>query len=521
MGEGWTKDWERRIVNGVYPLRRFLGQSDHSVVFLTECQAQDLAQAAIKILPPPERALADARLEQWRKIAALSHPHLIRLLDSGRCQLGGHDFLFVVTEYAEQNLAEVLPHRALSPEEVRSLLPATLDALSYLHGEHLVQGGLKPSNFLVVDDQLKLASDTIRSAGERSASPSPRSPYQAPEVKNGRVSAADDVWGLGITLVEALTQTPPVWSREQSEPIRLPANLPAEFVEMAQRCLNRDAARRPTVGELAAKIAPPPAAAPVAMKEPAEPATQPGAQPGAQRAADSAATPAAPPDPPDPPDPPAAPASPPATPEPQRALPLASPPATPEPQRALPPAAPRAAPRDAAHAASNQPSTTPPIRNLPAIRIVGAAVTVGIVTLFAVWIGRHLVHPHDAVDQTMTPPVPVAVPPPPAAVENRKANVTPALSTVLHQESPSVSRAARESIRGVIKIAVRVTVDRSGNVAAASLDNRASSRYFDRAALDAARKWKFSQAPDRALREWLLHFEFSRAGSTARAVAVR
>src|SRR5580692_9863287 len=117
MTEDWTKEWERRIVNGVYPLRRFLGRSSRSVVFLTECKEQGVAQAAIKIMPAIP-ALTEAQLEHWRKAATLSHPHLIRLLDSGRCQLGGHNFLFVVTELAEQNLAQILPGRALTLEEV-------------------------------------------------------------------------------------------------------------------------------------------------------------------------------------------------------------------------------------------------------------------------------------------------------------------------------------------------------------------------------------------------------------------
>jgi TonB family protein len=70
-------------------------------------------------------------------------------------------------------------------------------------------------------------------------------------------------------------------------------------------------------------------------------------------------------------------------------------------------------------------------------------------------------------------------------------------------------------------LAVRVIVDAAGNVVAETLDNRASSKYFGRAALDAAKKWKFSGAPEQASRVWLLRFEFTRAGVTAEAVAVR
>src|ERR1700676_3390934 len=267
MTEEWTKEWERRIVNGVYPLRRFLGRSNHSVVFLTECKAQNVAQATIKILPA-NPALTEAQLAHWRRVATLSHPHLIRLFDSGRCQLGGHKFLFVVMDLAEQNLAQILPGRALTPDEVRDMLPPTLDALAYLHGKNLVQGRLKPPNFLVVDDQLKLASDTIRPAGESAASIAKPSLYDPPEAKNGTNSAAGDIWGLGITITEALTQCPPAWPDERSETASLPATLPPAFVDTVRRCLSRNPANRPTITDLEAQIKRAPQASVVSVPQP-------------------------------------------------------------------------------------------------------------------------------------------------------------------------------------------------------------------------------------------------------------
>jgi TonB family protein len=148
------------------------------------------------------------------------------------------------------------------------------------------------------------------------------------------------------------------------------------------------------------------------------------------------------------------------------------------------------------------------------------AIAVGIITLGAVWTGVHLFRTPVNVQQSVsiTPQPPPAVAP---AVENPKATISASLPMVLHQQIPDVSRSARESIRGVIKIAVRVIVDSSGNVAAAMLDNRVSSKYFARAAMDAAKKWKFAQAADQASRVWLLHFEFTRAGTTAHAAALR
>lgn len=485
MTENWTKEWESRVVNGVYPLRRYLGRSRHSVVFLTECKAQNVSQAAIKILPAiPD--LAEAQLEQWRTAAALAHPNLIRLLDAGRCQLGGHNFLFVVMDHAEQNLAQILPGRPLTPDEVREIMPATLDALAYLHGKNLVQGGLKPPNFLVVDDQLKLASDKIRPTGARTASIAKASLYDPPESKKGRMSTAGDMWGLGITLVEALTQTPPAWSRDSTDTVALPANLAPEYVDTVTRCLSRDPDQRPSAAGLLALFKP--------------------AMPGMPPNADAPVTPSS--------------AEAPATP------PSSEAPTTPSSAEAP-------APSSSAEVPAPSPSTAPPIikaplaaapppRNSYNTRFLLASIAVGIVALFAVWIGMRLWQGHAAAEQTA--PVTPESPPsesPPAAAENPKPNLGATSPTVLHQEIPDISRHARKSIRGVIKIAVRVTVDRSGNVVAAALDSRASSRYFARNALAAAKKWKFAEDRDRSSRVWLLGFEFTSADTTADATEER
>ena len=480
MTEDWTKQWERRTVNGLYPLRRFLGRSNHSVVFLTECAAQTVPQAAIKIMPA-NPVVTEAQLAHWKTVTTLSHPHLIRLFDAGRCQLGGHNFLFVVTDLAEQNLAQILTSRPLTAGEVRDLLPATLDALAYLHGKNMVQGGLKPSNFLVVDDQLKLAGDTIRPAGERTASTTKASLYDPPEVKKGRLSPAGDIWALGITLVEALTQAAPAWSRESFEGVSLPPNLAPEFVHTVKRCLNREPGHRPTVFELEAQFrqAPPrtPSAAPPAM--PASAATPPSVVPPSP-VAPSAKPPSAKP-------------------------PSATPPVMSEPS----------APTPSSH---NSLDTQNPPKTRPLI----TTIAVVIVALCVLWTAIHLLHNQTGVER----PASIVSPSPPpvsplAVVVSPKASIVDPLPTVVHQELPDVSRSARASIRGIIKIAVRVTVERSGNVVAAVLDSRPSSKYFARATTDAAKKWTFSEAADPASRVWLLHFELTRTGTTVHAAALR
>jgi TonB family protein len=88
---------------------------------------------------------------------------------------------------------------------------------------------------------------------------------------------------------------------------------------------------------------------------------------------------------------------------------------------------------------------------------------------------------------------------------------------VLHEEIPDIPRHARGTIHGHIKIAVRVTVDSSGNVVDEALENPGPSRYFARLATTAARKWKFAPADNQQSRRWLLRFEFTRDGATGYA----
>jgi serine/threonine protein kinase len=254
MTEDWTK-WESQIVNGAFPLLRFLGKSNHSVVFLTE--AEGSVNAAIKLIPA-DPTQADAQLSNWRAAAALSHPHLIRILDLGSCELGGYPFLFVVMEHADQTLAQILLHRPLTVDEVREMLPPTLDALAFLHRKNLVHRQLKPPNFLVVNDQLKLSSDTICPVGESAPGFARTSCYDPPEANDGGNSAAGDIWRLGAVIVEALTQRPPAWPDEGSETASVPAALAPEFAGIVRRCLSRDPANRPTIAELEAQIKPAP-----------------------------------------------------------------------------------------------------------------------------------------------------------------------------------------------------------------------------------------------------------------------
>lgn len=561
-------NWEGRTVNEVFPLRRFLGSSNHSSVFLTESSVEGFLNAAIKLVPvEPERR--QQQLWQWKTAATFSHPHLMRLLDSGQCELDGQTLLYVVMEYAEESLSQILPYRALGPDEVQELLVPTLDALAFLHRENWVQGQLKPANFLVVNDQLKLAIDTIRPIGGAPVGPRRPSIYDPPESDDGNVSAAADIWALGVTMTEALTQYPPTWLHGRKDPPTFPTNLPPEFADTIERCLNPNPDERPTVAELLVSTKPgtparapaPQPKAPVVPPQAVVPPRQPVPARIAEpvRGADSVhiADPVQVADPP----PIRAEARnfPDYEVEPKRGVWVptlvalvvvglaiwggtkllsrhsASPPVSSDSTTATTEGESQAAPPDsttrrsnaplAASAGAEPPSTTTPANTTPRATAQSQAST-----------------PPRAASESARAPSRAgtsrATAPPTASTPSHSAvtatsstgNTSPShrqpsgpagssggSNAVVHQEIPSVSASSRNTIHCHVRVAVRVTVDRSGRVVRDNLDNPSSSNYFNRVASEAARKWHFAAA-DQTSREWLLHFEFGRDGTTVRAV---
>jgi protein TonB len=465
MTRDW-KQWEGQTVNGTFLLRQYLGGSEHSAVFLTERRGREPQRAVIKLIPA-DPATAGVQLSRWEATAKLSHPHLLRLFETGSCQLDKLVLLYVVMEYAEDNLAQILPHRALAPEEVRDLLEPALDALTFIHGKSMIHGRLKPSNVMAAQDQLKLSSDSLFRSGDPAGSLSSPGKYDAPEVASGNILPASDAWSLGMTLMEALTQRLPA-VEGMTEP--LPETVPAPFMGIAHCCLRRDPQRRCNVSDIATRLqsgspTPPqastvriPAAAAkwryvllIAIVGLAAAALLIGPKllnphPDAQPVSSVSAPP-------------------PASPEGQSATPTQQPTSTPAPSVTKPSAVKQ---RDE-HRASAAPA--------PAATPV----------------------PDSTVAATSTPSL--------GGSDHGK---------VLQQMEPVVSASARNTISGTIRLRLKVRVDAAGNVERATFITEGPSKYFARQAMQAAQQWKFApaQANGQAVPSaWILHFGFRRSGT--------
>lgn len=481
----WTS-LEGSVVNGVFPLHRYLGGSDRSGVFLTESSKRTPPEVVIKLVPVIATP-AELQLSRWLTAAELSHPHLLRIFEAGKCEVEGLHYLYAVMEYGDQTLSQILEQRALTEEEAREMLVPTLDALSYLHQKGFVHGHLKPSNVFAVGDVLKISSDTNRVVDEIGERAGTLSVYHAPEARDGRCSTAGDVWALGVTMCEALTRRQPSGLRGTGESAALPTLSPA-FREFVARCVRRSPHDRPEVAELAAWV---------------------------------------------------------------RGKPLAPPPPPPIPDSA---------------ALSLLETPVPPAENTPAAAVKSSehdpahlskarmlAIMIGAFVMFVlIWAGLRALRPNPVsivpppvaeaarepvtqaasllpppVESTATPdpvlqeepaPLPVYSAPPPAATAAvETATSFPAIREVI----PEVPLRASRTIRGTIRVSVRVIVAQDGTVFAALTDAAGPSEYFERLAIDAAKQWTFPPADKAGQRLMLLRFAFTRDGTTASAVPVR
>jgi TonB family protein len=530
-----SKQWEGQIVDGIFPLRQYLGGSDHSAVFLTEYSEGEPQKAAIKLIPA-NAATADAQISSWESAAQLSHPNLLRLFRGGRSRIDGNDLLYLVMEYAEEDLSQILPQRALTTEETRDMLSPVLDALEYLHGKGFVHGDLKPANILAMGDHLKISSDAISRIGEAPSSAKRAGAYDPPEAISGILTPAADVWSLGTTLVEVLTQHLPEWGPgPQREPL-VPANLSAPFLEIAQQCLHLEPQRRISVRDIAARMNS--RAAVASASAPAAPALRVSPAVVAGQASPLASRPMT------------------SLPVPPRPAPqLQSNRHRPPPYRdsgarprflvplvvaALAFAAVLTVPRLLTHRtetpsrpAAEKPARADDLRNpVASVDSPKPKVKSGHDPAASGTAKSAAPDTQQPAQRTALPsgpgaltatnakekPVPAAtVTAPPAseeAVPPATGRIASARGEVLDQVLPDVPAKARATIHGKVRVSVKVHVDPAGGVSLAEFDSPGPSQFFADLALQAARKWAFTPPEvdgKSVASEWRLRFEFTQS----------
>jgi eukaryotic-like serine/threonine-protein kinase len=204
-----------RIQAGADGRPPLLGQGGMAAVYL----AQDLKhdrQVAIKVLRDDlAESLGRSRfLREIRLAAALNHPHILPLYDSGEAD----GFLyFVMPVMTGQTLRDRLAaERALPVEDAVRIAMEVADALDYAHRHDVVHRDIKPENILLHEGHALVAdfgigkalvaateaSATATQIGVTVGTPAYMSPEQA---AGGELDGRSDLFALGCVLYEMLT----------------------------------------------------------------------------------------------------------------------------------------------------------------------------------------------------------------------------------------------------------------------------------------------------------------------------
>lgn len=499
------KEWVGRSVDGRFPLLDYLGGSDRTAVFLSRSQASGgSGDAAIKLIACDETS-AEKQLLRWEEATELNHPNLIRIFEGGRCKLDDKDLIYVVEEYAEENLSQVLPERALTAEETREVLPPVLRALQFLHDNGFVHGRIHPSNILAIENQVKLSSDALGVPGEWDAG-SAASAYDPPEAATGAVTTASDIWQLGMMLSEVLTQRLPVWDAEQGARLEVHGSspLPQPFKDIIENCLRIEPASRWSLAQITERLegrqpagtpsrraAVPASVATAAAAKPAVAKTAVAKSAVAETAivANAAAVPT-----------------------------LASLPSAEDgkrPAKLLYITALIAAAAIAIFLIARPKSLQPPSTESPT---QGQQNSGGRNSQPAQTSQAQPSQAQSSAQRESKPSLAAT------ATRNDNKSVTAGADDVLHREIPQVSPGARRTVRGKIKVRVKVTADANGDVTKARIESGGPSKYFSRIALQAAKGWKFTPAQSGdgdAARQWNLQFVFSRTDTDASAMRTK
>jgi len=201
-----------------YRIEKQLGQGGMATVYLASDLKHD-RKVAVKVLKPELAAVLGAErfVVEIKTTAALQHPHILPLFDSGTAD----GFLYYVMPYIEgETLRDKLSRETqLGIDEAVRITTQVADALDYAHRHGVIHRDIKPENILLHDGRPMVADFGIALAVSAAAggrmtetglslgTPHYMSPEQATAEKE--ITGRSDIYSLASVLFEMLAGQPP------------------------------------------------------------------------------------------------------------------------------------------------------------------------------------------------------------------------------------------------------------------------------------------------------------------------
>jgi serine/threonine protein kinase len=220
-------------------------------------------RVALKVIEPRVwRESPEARellLQEGKVWEGLAHPNILKL----HAVQEREGVLFLEMEFAGHGTLRSLIGHGLPAAQALGVFKSVCDGVAYLHEKSLVHRDLKPHNILFVQPGVPKVSDFGLAkvlTGKAATTLGGGTPgYWAPEQRRsrGRVSAATDVFALGVILFQVLTgELPPL---DASEELAAEAGdtdrVRADLLGVIKRCVQSDPGKRfADAGELRAAL---------------------------------------------------------------------------------------------------------------------------------------------------------------------------------------------------------------------------------------------------------------------------
>jgi serine/threonine-protein kinase len=199
-----------------------------ATVFLARDLRHD-RQVALKLLPPDLATSQSAErfLREIRITAALHHPHILPLLDSGF----NEGLCWYAMPYVPgESLREALAGGAMSLKDAAKTAAEICKALAYAHSQSIVHRDIKPENIMisggmaiVMDFGLARALSSGHTGLTATGLPLGTPAYMSPEQVMGEevIDARADIYGLGCVFYEMLTGQPPFIAQSAAVMMRM------------------------------------------------------------------------------------------------------------------------------------------------------------------------------------------------------------------------------------------------------------------------------------------------------------
>ena len=258
-----------RNLSSRYELGEILGFGGMSEVHLARDNRLD-RDVAIKVLRAdlardPTFYLRFRREAQ--NAAALNHPAIVAVYDTGEAETEAGPLPFIVMEYVEGSTLRdiVRGDGPMTPRHAMEVIADVCAALDFSHRNGIVHRDVKPANVMINNaGAVKVMDFGIARAIADSSSPMTQTAavigtaqYLSPEQARGeQVDARSDVYSLGCVLFEVLTGEPPFKGdspvavayqhvREDPElPSRVNADVPRELDSIILKAMAKNPANR-------------------------------------------------------------------------------------------------------------------------------------------------------------------------------------------------------------------------------------------------------------------------------------